>query len=91
MDMTIENVDVQGDAAVATVAFEVKAAPEAGMSMQYNLSKEGGEWVVQAKPSGHGGMAPQTAPSQGMPPNHPPAGGDQSGQDLPPGHPPVAQ
>jgi hypothetical protein len=91
MDMSIENVDVQGDTAVATVGFEVKGNPQSGMSMQYNLAKENGEWVVQAKPAGHVGTTPQTAPSQGMPPNHPPAGGGQSGQELPPNHPPVAQ
>ena len=91
MDVTIQNVDVQGEAAVATVGFEVKGAPEAAMAMKYNLVKENGEWVVQANPSGHGGAPPQTAPSQALPPGHPPAEGGQSGQELPPGHPPVAQ
>lgn len=81
MDLIVQNVDVQGDTAVATVGFQVKGAPESAMSMKYNLAKENGEWVVQANPSGHGGV--------GTPPNPPPAG--QSGQELPPGHPPVAQ
>ena len=95
MEMTIQGVDVQGDAAVATVGFQVKGTPEAAMSMKYNLAKQNGEWVVQANPAGHGAAAPppspQPAPSQGLPPGHPPTTGEQPAQELPPGHPPVAQ
>ncbi len=91
MDLTIRQVEVAGDTAQATVGFEVKGKPEAAMAMQYSLAKQNGEWVVQAQPSGHGGMAPQNAPSQGLPPGHPPAGGGSQTQELPQGHPPVAQ
>ena len=74
MDMTIQDVEVQGETAVATVGFEVKGTPESAMSMHYNLAKEAGEWVVQANQAGHGGAPPPAAPSQGLPPGHPPAG-----------------
>jgi hypothetical protein len=91
MDMSVDQVDVQGDEADATVGFKVKGAPASAMSMSYHLVKEGGEWVVQATPAGHGAAPPPAAPGQSLPPGHPPAGGSQPPQQLPPNHPPVAQ
>ena len=92
MDLSIQNVTVQGETAEATVGFQVKDAPEAAMSMKYHLVKEAGEWVVQPNAgAGHGAAPPQPVPGQGLPPGHPPAGGPQPAQPLPPGHPPVAQ
>jgi hypothetical protein len=91
MELTIDHVDVQGESAQATVGFRVKDTPEAAMSMNYQLVKEAGEWVVQPAAAGHGATPPPAAPGQGLPPGHPPAGGAQPPQPLPPGHPPVAQ
>ena len=94
MDMTVQNVEVSGETAEATVGFQVKDTPEAGMSMQYRLVREGGEWVVQPNAAAtHAPGGAQPPPAQGLPPGHPPAGGapPQSTEPLPPGHPPVAQ
>ncbi|MEZ5363540.1 MAG: hypothetical protein R2748_14660 [Bryobacterales bacterium] len=91
MDMTVRDVQVAGDEADATVGFQVKGSPESAMSMQYHLIKQGGEWVVQPKPPADHGAAPPPA-QQGLPPGHPPSGGEAPpAQKLPPGHPPVAQ
>ena len=89
MDMTVQDVQVTGDEAEATVGFQVKEAVEAAMSMQYHLVKQANEWVVQPQAPANHGAAP--APRQGLPPGHPPAGGQPPPQQLPPGHPPVAQ
>ena len=93
MDMTVRDVQVAGDEADATVGFQVKGAPDSAMSMQYHLVKQAGEWVVQPKPAAdHGAAPPPPAQQQGLPPGHPPAGGQAPpAQKLPPGHPPVAQ
>jgi hypothetical protein len=89
MDMGIEAVEVNGDEADATVSFRVKGTPEAAMSMKYHLIRQAGAWVVQPNAAaGHGATPP---PPRGLPPGHPPAGGQQPAQPLPPGHPPVAQ
>ena len=87
MELTIERVQVAGETADVRVGFRVKDTPEAAMSMDYRLVKEGGQWVVQPNAA-----APAAGPAQpGLPPGHPPAGGGQPSQPLPPGHPPVAQ
>jgi hypothetical protein len=84
MELTIEQLEVQGETANAQVGFRVKDTPEAAMSMDYRLVKEAGEWV-------HGADPPPSGPGQGLPPGHPPTGESPSAQPLPPGHPPVAQ
>lgn len=89
MTMTVQDVQVAGDEADATVGFQVKGAPEAAMSMKYHLVRQSGEWVVQTNAgAGHDATSP---PAQGLPPGHPPAGEAPAPQQLPPGHPPVAQ
>jgi hypothetical protein len=71
MDLSIQNVSVEGETAEATVGFQVKGAPESAMSMNYRLVKEAGEWVVQPNEgAGHGAAPPQ--PAQPLPPGHPP-------------------
>ncbi len=100
MDVDVNNVNFQGDKATATVSFKPKQSPDAGMSMNYSLERQGTKWIVQkaAGSSGHGGAgtAPMTEPTPGapaagdLPAGHPPVSGTpESGGALPPGHPPV--
>jgi hypothetical protein len=87
--MTVEVGDVkfEPDKAIATVAFRPKTSPDAGMTMNYTLDRQGNKWVV-AKSAGstgsaHGGAeGPSGAPAPAAPP---------SGGDLPPGHPPISK
>lgn len=81
MDMDVTKVDFQGEQATAMVSFKPKASPDAGMSMNYTLKREGSKWAVQkAAGGGHGGALNE--PSQSVAP--------APGGNLPPGHPPVA-
>lgn len=96
MDIEVGNVTFQGSQATAAVSFKPKSSPDAGMSMNYTLQREGTKWVVQKAGSGaaHGAGAPD-GPVPADPGAHapgatpPPVGSTE--QALPPGHPPVAQ
>jgi len=100
MDVNVTSVAYHGDEATATVRFQAKgnSNPNAGMSMQYVLQRQGNQWVVKGRAGGeaHSGM-PQGAPggsaapganggSLGAMPTLP--NGQPSGA-LPPGHPPI--
>ncbi|MGA2117849.1 MAG: hypothetical protein ABSH56_24230 [Bryobacteraceae bacterium] len=91
MELTLRSVDFNGDKASATVSFAAKGSPaSAGMSIQYQLERQSGKWMVvdhkDAGGSPHGGAMPGGAnPHGGM---APPTGGGPasmpSPQDLPP-------
>lgn len=83
MDVDVSNVNFQGDKATAVVSFKPKSSPDAGMSMNYPLERQGGKWIV-LKPAGSAGHGGAVAPPTSEPPVGDPAGGA-----LPPGHPPV--
>jgi hypothetical protein len=84
MDVDVRDVTFQGNKATASVAFKPKASPDAGMTMNYTLERQGQKWVVQQKAGsgGHGGAMNPNAVTPAKPANP---------GDLPPGHPPVAQ
>jgi hypothetical protein len=105
MDMSITNVNIQGDQATAIVEFRPKnGAPSgAGMQVSYALQKQGGEWVV-VKNAAIGGTINHPPPgsnphmltnqqgSGGNPTAMPDLlhpGASNSNGALPPGHPPV--
>ncbi len=95
MTIDVGDVKFEGDKALAVVSFRPKSSPDAGMTMNYTLERQGAKWVVAKRPEsgGHGADAQPPAPQPGgqMPPGHPPVGGAQKGgSDLPPGHPPVS-
>ncbi|HYI94555.1 MAG TPA: hypothetical protein VEX68_13495 [Bryobacteraceae bacterium] len=94
MDVDVSNVNFQGDKATATVSFKPKSSPDAGMSMNYSLERQGAKWIVQkaAGGAGHAGAVPGGAEHGGAavaPPTTQPPVGDPAGGALPPGHPPV--
>ena len=98
MDVDVSNVNFQGDKATATVSFKPKTSPDAGMSMNYSLERQGAKWIVQkaAGSAGHGGaMTQPTEPGSpvggDLPAGHPPVSDSPKAGDspLPPGHPPV--
>jgi hypothetical protein len=74
MDIDVTNVSFQGSRATATVGFRPKNSPDAGMSMNYTLERQGKKWIVQKTAgSGHGTAAdPAPPPSGALPPGHPP-------------------
>jgi hypothetical protein len=87
MNVEVASVQFNGDQAQATVTFTPKGGNASqSMSMQYQMQKKGGRWVVvgrkDAGPSPHGGGAmPPAAP--GM--ENPHGGGKMpSPEDLPP-------
>jgi hypothetical protein len=105
MDMSITNVNIQGNQATAMVEFRPKnGAPSgAGMQVSYALEKQGSEWVV-VKNEAIGGSINHPPPGSNphMLTNSPGSGGNSSGMPdllhpgtsnpngaLPPGHPPV--
>lgn len=96
MSIDVSKVSFEGNIATATVSFKPKSSPDAGMSMNYKLERQGTKWIVQkaANSGGHGGVAaPQAAPSPSgdLPAGHPPVGGGTGAtSELPSGHPPVA-
>jgi hypothetical protein len=95
MDVEVGNVTFEGNTATAVVAFKPKATPDAGMTMNYKLDRQGQKWVVQQKSgggaaghaSGMGEAAPPPDPGAHAPGATPPP---TNGDALPPGHPPVA-
>ena len=75
--MTIDVGDVKFEAnkAVATVSFRPKASPDAGMTMNYTLERQGDKWIVAKRAdSGVGHAAPAPQPGGDLPPGHPPIG-----------------
>ena len=64
MDLEVEDVQVEGDAAVAKVIFRTKEG-EGAMPFTYNLRREGDGWAVVPKDSGES--------TAHLPPNHPSA------------------
>jgi hypothetical protein len=68
MDMQIQNVKVNGDAADAQVKFSSKQNPQLAVSIQYSLRRAGNHWeVVSSMPMGgdsHQSVTPPTAHGQ---------------------------
>jgi hypothetical protein len=104
MDMSIQNVSIQGNQARAQVEFRPKTgAPQgAGMQVSYSLVKQEGRWLVQGSQAAGGtiehpapgapGQNPHTsptAPSTAALPDFRNLVNSGSGSSLPPGHPPV--
>lgn len=102
MNMTVNNISVQGNQAQAQVEFRPKtgAPGGAGMQINYNLLKQNGIWVVQnSQPAGgsiqhpaagenpHQTMTPGSTTQQL--PNFGDLVGNPSGSSTPSGHPPV--
>jgi len=79
LDMSAMQVDVSAvtfreKEAEATVTFVPKGGSASqGMTMKYQLEREGGKWKVKQKAEPGGGG--HGAPPAGMPPGHPPVGG----------------
>ncbi len=74
MQIDVVSVSFRENEADATVSFRPKGgdAAGAGMTMQYTLVKEGGNWVVKGRPEGasaHGAEGPAAGE---MPSGHPP-------------------
>jgi hypothetical protein len=108
MDVSVASVSFHEKEATAEVHFQAKGnnAPGAGMNMQYELERQGSQWVVKAKTganAAHGANGPPPAPGQstapGSPgpldgmPSIPGAGGAAPGAasgSLPPGHPAIS-
>jgi len=106
MEMTVTNVNIQGNQATAMAEFRPKSGAPAGAGMQvsYSLEKQNGEWVVVKKetaggeinhPSTNANPHMQTTPpgtTQDMP-NFQDLlhpGSPNTTGGLPPGHPPVS-
>jgi hypothetical protein len=103
MDVSVDSVAFQQDEATAQVHFQAKGntSPAAGMTMQYELERKDGQWVVKARTGSHAAhgagspgvnMPPPaegTSPGSldGMPHISTPGGAESNG--LPPGHPSV--
>jgi len=91
MDVSVTSVSFRQDEATAQVHFQAKgnSSPAAGMTMQYVLERQGGQWQVKGRTgsgSSHGASAPgvNSVPGQGNLP------GSLDGMPaLPPGHPSV--
>ena len=87
MDVDVRDVTFKGNQATASVAFKPKTSPEAGMTMNYTLERQGKKWVVQQKAGSAGGHGGAMGPGpDAVTPAKPATPGD-----LPPGHPPVSQ
>jgi hypothetical protein len=86
MDVEVKDVIFKGNQATASVSFKPKSSPDAGMTMNYTLERQGQKWIVQQKAggAGHAGVAGPGPGAVNPPPPTAPG-------DLPPGHPPVAQ
>lgn len=76
LDIQVISTKFDGDSSEAEVRFLPKGQPpESGMTMHYNLVRDGDIWKVQPKAnSGHGMPPPANpgAPAAEMPPGHPP-------------------
>lgn len=79
LDIQVVSASFNGDSSEAEVRFLPKGQPpESGMTMRYQLVRDGDVWKVQPKPaSGHAMPPPATqttptAPAPEMPPGHPP-------------------
>jgi hypothetical protein len=90
MDIQVTTVSFAKDTARATVSFQPKNQPGAGLSMDYTLENKDGKWAVKGRGqspgggSGHGGAMGGQMPG-GMP------GAQPGGGAMPPGHPPVQE
>ena len=62
MELEVEDVQVEGDTAIAKVIFRTKEG-EGAMPFTYNLRREGDGWAVISKDAGEGAAH--------LPPNHP--------------------
>ena len=78
MDVNVTAMTFERDTAQATVEFRIKNS-DAGMQLNYTLTRKGDKWVVQARQDtgkGHGVVLPGDS--------------DRKGQgELPPGHPSI--
>jgi len=70
MTIDVGDVKFQGNQATAAVSFRPKTSPDAGMTMNYTLDRQGNKWVVakRADSSGHGAAAPGADLPKGHPP-----------------------
>jgi hypothetical protein len=101
MDVNVTSVSFRQDEATAEVHFQAKgnSSPGAGMTMQYVLQRQDGQWVVKGRSgpgAAHGASGPavNSVPGQGALPGSldgmpavPQSGGGSV--SLPPGHPAV--
>lgn len=75
LDIQVVSVKFEGDSSEAEVRFSPKGQPpESGMTMRYQLVREGDAWKVQPRPNAGHAMTPPAgtvAPAE-MPPGHPP-------------------
>jgi hypothetical protein len=80
LDIQVISATFDGDSSEAEVRFLPKGQPpEAGMTMHYNLVRDGDVWKVQPKANSGHGMPPPTSPAAPAAP----------AAEMPPGHPPV--
>ncbi len=87
MDVNVTAMAFERDTARATVDFRIKNG-DAGMQINYTLSRKGDQWVVEPKAQsggGHGVVLPPGGDTSGDT-----SGSKGSGQ-LPPGHPAIPQ
>ena len=90
MDVDVKNVTFQGNRATAIVAFKPKVSPDAGMTMNYTLERQGKKWIVQQKAGGHGGPCRDAVSGSGaLPDILPPIRRRTHRAIFRPGHPPV--
>ena len=79
LDVTTTNVSFHSKTAQATVVFHAKGDTRvnSGMVMNYRLEARDGKWVVTqvGDSQGHGMPGSQSAPSDALPPGHPPING----------------
>jgi hypothetical protein len=98
MDVSVTSVSFRQNEATAQVHFQAKgnSSPAAGMTMQYVLERQGGQWVVKGRTgagAAHGASGPgvNSVPGQGtlpgsldgmpaLPPGHPSASSDSTTQ-----------
>ena len=89
MNIEISDVKFNKDEAVAVVSFLPKDSKAGGMSMNYQLERQGGKWVVKGrKESGanpHGGTTAVPGMPEGMGGGMP----EGMGGGMPAGHPPM--
>ncbi len=87
MNIEISDVKFNKDEATAVVSFLPKDSTTGGMSMNYQLERQGAKWVVKGRKEGasnpHGGT---TAVPGGMPQGM----GEPATGGMPAGHPPAA-
>ncbi len=83
LDIQVVSASFNGDSSEAEVRFLPKGQPpESGMTMRYQLVRDGDVWKVQPKPASGHTMPPPAASANPATPAAP-------APEMPPGHPPV--